>query len=660
MVSAIIIFLNGEPYIDEAIASVFAQTYDAWELLLIDDGSTDGSTSSARGWAARHPERVRYFEHEGHQNRGMSASRNVGFRHARGTYVALLDADDVWLPEKFTRQVAQMEAHPEAGMLLAKTEYWHSWTGREEDQRLDHVPDHGLISGRVYNPPELFTLLYPVGQRPAPCICSLLIRTGVVTRVGGFEETFKGFYEDQAFLTKVYLDTPVLVTGDCLDRYRIHAKSCSAVVTDAGTYDTYRRHYLEWLEAYLAARGISDPVVIAAARRAVETHRGTGAGLASPAKWVRLFRVVDDNAAELNVDATEGDKVRIAIAKAHTPTDHHIQLNLPRLALTGGRRYELTFLARADRERVLAAGVAMAHEPWANLGLHAIVPVTPEWRRFEHQFVAAASDADARIHFDAGGSDASVDLSAITLFDMERGTEVRPAQPAPSAPAAGRVEAAVPVGGVDFGSLRRLTPISRDFGFDRGRPVDRHYIERFLAQHAADIRGRVLEVGESTYTRRYGGATVTTSDVLHVREGAPDATIIADLADAAHIPSSSFDCVILTQTLQLIYECRAAVATLARILAPSGVVLATMPGISQIQDGEWGGVWCWNFTPLSARTLFQDAFHDGSVDVAAHGNVFAAVAFLHGVAAEELTPAELDHVDPGYPVTITVRAAKAC
>ncbi len=165
-------------------------------------------------------------------------------------------------------------------------------------------------------------------------------------------------------------------------------------------------------------------------------------------------------------------------------------------------------------------------------------------------------------------------------------------------------------------------------------------------------------MGERTYTRRYGGAAVVSSDVLHVSAGAPEATIIADLTDAAHIPSASFDCVILTQTLQLIFDARAAAATLARILAPSGVVLATMPGITQIQDGEWGGVWCWSFTPLSAERLFREAF-DGDVAIGAHGNVFAAVAFLHGIAAEELSPAELDQADPGYPVTITVRAARA-
>ncbi len=409
MISAIIIFLNGQPYLDEAIASVFAQTYEDWELLLIDDGSTDGSTEVARGWAARHPGRVRYFEHDGHRNRGMSASRNVGFANARGVYVALLDADDVWRPEKFARNLAQMEAHPDAGMLLGKTEYWRSWSGRAEDEGTDDVPEHGLVAGRVYHPPELFTLLYPVGHRPAPCICSLLTRLDVIRRVGGFEEAFTGFYEDQAFLTKIYLHTPVLVVDDCLDRYRIHAASCSAVVADAGTYARYRQQYFDWLAHYLATSDSIEAPVREAALRAVPTHGDAGAAAAT-SRWVRLFRVADDNAAELTADPEDGDKVRVAIAKARTAVTHHIQLNLPGLPLTAGRRYEVGFLARADRDRGVFVGMALAHEPWTNAGLYEAVSLGPVWRRYACQFVSDTTDADARIHFDLGGHEASVEI----------------------------------------------------------------------------------------------------------------------------------------------------------------------------------------------------------------------------------------------------------
>src|SRR5438093_8888063 len=105
LVSSIIIFFNAEKYFAEAIDSALAQTYPNWELILCDDGSTDGSTQIARKYAERYPDRVRYCEHEGHVNRGMSATRNLGLRHARGELIAWLDADDVWLPHKLARQV---------------------------------------------------------------------------------------------------------------------------------------------------------------------------------------------------------------------------------------------------------------------------------------------------------------------------------------------------------------------------------------------------------------------------------------------------------------------------------------------------------------------------------------------------------------------------
>src|SRR5262249_40041371 len=133
LVSVIIIFLNAEKFLQEAIESVVAQTYDHWELLLADDGSTDGSTGIARQYADHYPGKVRYLEHAGHQNRGMSASRNLGIRHAVGEYIAFLDADDVWLPHKLEEQVAILNAHPETGMVYGATQVWHSWTGDPKD-----------------------------------------------------------------------------------------------------------------------------------------------------------------------------------------------------------------------------------------------------------------------------------------------------------------------------------------------------------------------------------------------------------------------------------------------------------------------------------------------------------------------------------------------
>lgn len=207
--------------------------------------------------------------------------------------------------------------------------------------------------------------------------------------------------------------------------------------------------------------------------------------------------------------------------------------------------------------------------------------------------------------------------------------------------------------------LRQLAPVSREFGFDRGLPVDRYYIEGFLAAHAHLVAGRVLEVGDDAYTRRFGGDRVTRSDVLNIDAAIPGTTLVADLADAAHLPSGTFDCVVLTQTLHLVYDLPAAAATLHRILAPGGTLLLTVPGISPVSTDRWAETWYWALTPHAARRLFTEAFTDGEVDVTTHGNVLAGVAFLEGLAAHELSGRELDAVDPQFPLLVTVRADRA-
>jgi len=217
-----------------------------------------------------------------------------------------------------------------------------------------------------------------------------------------------------------------------------------------------------------------------------------------------------------------------------------------------------------------------------------------------------------------------------------------------------------PVGGVRFGSLRRVSPISDDFGFERGLPIDRHYIEQFLAEHAAAVRGRVLEVGDSTYATRFGaGGAVEKIDVLDVDPGNPRATLIADLTNAEQLPADAFDCVICTQTLQYIYDVHAAVRTLHGILRPGGTVLATVSCVSRVWtkgDRLYGDYW--RFTSRSSRLLFEEVFAPGEVTVASYGNVLSAASFLYGLATTELRREELDFHDPGVPLLIGVRAQR--
>ena len=206
-------------------------------------------------------------------------------------------------------------------------------------------------------------------------------------------------------------------------------------------------------------------------------------------------------------------------------------------------------------------------------------------------------------------------------------------------------------------ALTRREPLSRFWGFDRGTPVDRYSIERFLQDHSRDIRGAVLEIQDRAYTNRFG-VDVDRSEVLDVDSKNPLATIVADLASADAVPDASFDCFILTQTLQLIYDVPAAIACVHRALRPGGVVLVTAPGISQIDRGEWAPAWCWSFTAVSLERLFGEVFDREAVFIEQYGNVLAATAFLQGLATEELTRDELDPIDKAFPVIYVVRARK--
>ena len=262
LVSAIIIFLNEEKFLSEAINSVLAQSFHNWELLLIDDGSSDGSTAIAQRYSAQHPDRIRCMEHEAHANRGMSASRNLGIQHARGDYVAFLDADDVWLPNKLERQLAIMEEQPDAVMVYGATELWYGWTGESEDIRRDRKQPIHVKPDTLVSPPELFTLFLS-RKAITPCPSDVLVRRRTVTEVGGFVDAFAGMYEDQVFFFKVSLHAPVFVSGECWSKHRQHSSSSCAVWRRTGEYYSAKPNltFLDWVEAYLKSHSIKDRTI---------------------------------------------------------------------------------------------------------------------------------------------------------------------------------------------------------------------------------------------------------------------------------------------------------------------------------------------------------------------------------------------------------------
>jgi len=535
LVSIIMIFFNAERFIEEAIDSVFAQSFDRWELLLVDDGSTDGSTPIAQRYARQCPEKVHYLSHPSHENRGMSASRNLGIQHAQCEFIAFLDADDVWVTNILEEQVSILRSHPEAAMVYGPIRYWYSWAGASRDNERDYVESLGVQPNTLYKPSELLTLFL---QDKATVPSGILVRRETIDKVGRFEDSFRSFYEDQVFCAKVCLAAPVYAAGECWYWYRQHPEASCSLGKSTGEYYSARQTFLNWLKDYLVRQEISDPDV-----------------------WRALEHEL-------------------------LPYEHPTRYRVGRLVRSYTGRVQQLALSAASR--VLPAPVRR----WLNT----------RWQSYQ---------------------------------------------------------GLVPVGSVNFGNLRRLTPVNRDWGLQRGMPVDRYYIEQFLSTNATDIQGRVLEILDDAYTRQFGGDRVSRSDVLHIKAGNPKATLIADLTCADHLPSDTFDCIMITQTIHLIYDVRAAIRTLCRIVKPGGLLLVTVPGISQISRYDmdrWGDYW--RFTTRSIHRLFEEYFPSDSVEIVSYGNVLTATAFLYGLAANELRPEELNIHDPDYQVLIAVRAVK--
>lgn len=279
-VSVICSFLNEERFLAEAIDSVLVQEFQQFELILIDDGSVDGSTAIARDFAARFSPKIRYLEHPGHRNRGTSASRNLGLRYARGELIVFTDGDDVWRPSRLSEQVGILDDHPDVGMVCGTANYWRSWNGGKDKL----VPTGHLVDAATF-PPETTLSLYPLGGSPAPC--DPMIRRSVIEKVGGWEERFGGLYDDIAFHAKIYLECGVWLSSKVWYDYRIHSASCTATRTPA-QYRTVRRRFLVWFESYLAKREFAgdDRIRRALVREIWRLDHRIVAGLLRRAEWL--------------------------------------------------------------------------------------------------------------------------------------------------------------------------------------------------------------------------------------------------------------------------------------------------------------------------------------------------------------------------------------
>lgn len=271
-VSVITAFYNEELFLSEAIQSVLKQTYTNWEMVLVDDGSSDGSTQIAKHYAEAYPGKILYTEHEGHANKSTAASRNLGISKARGSLVAFLDADDVWEPAKLLNQVNIMHDQPKAAMLLEASKYWNSW---HNTAKQDIVVQVGQKRDQLFEPPKLAEMLYPLVPVAAPCPSAIMIRREILVKHGGFESTFTGkyqLYEDQAFLVKFYLNEPIYISSACNNKYRQRIGSCVQWVRNEGSYHVVRKYFLNWLALYMERNNIKHSNVQRLFHRAQEQY----------------------------------------------------------------------------------------------------------------------------------------------------------------------------------------------------------------------------------------------------------------------------------------------------------------------------------------------------------------------------------------------------
>jgi glycosyltransferase involved in cell wall biosynthesis len=266
-VSIVIPFLNEERFLREAIESVFAQTHDAWELVLVDDGSSDQSTEIALECASRFRDRVCYVTHADGQTHGLPASRNRGIAHAKHDYLAFLDADDVWLPQKLEQQTELLSAHPEVGMLYGLSQWWYSWSGLSDDLGRDFVHKLGIPAGVVMRAPSLLRPFFVAQEAAIPNPTNILVRRSLIELVGGFEESFPHVYEDQAFYAKVCVHASVLAADSCWDRYRQRPGSRTGRVVREREKDAARVRFLTWLIAYISKHGVDDEICAALSRQ---------------------------------------------------------------------------------------------------------------------------------------------------------------------------------------------------------------------------------------------------------------------------------------------------------------------------------------------------------------------------------------------------------
>ncbi len=533
LISVIIPCYNNGRYLHTAINSILSQSYKHYEIIVVDDGSTDNTKEVAGSYSD-----VKYIYQS---NQGPSAARNKGIEVSAGNYLVFLDADDWLVPDAMMTNLQYLQQSPDIAFV----------SGAHE------------IANELKN--ENFLVRMATNEEP---YCQLLKKNyiGMLATVLFRKWAFKLYKfdialrgcEDYDLYLKIARTHQVRIHREVIAVYRFHENNAS-------------RNYTMILESALFV--LERQKNFLKSETEIQCYE----------KGIVAWKSYCTEMMYYNMLSLLKDGKRVNQKDMEALKQHHVQLYR---VITSKR----TFLFMNKPKKIFKAI------------LRRVLPN-------------------------------SILRSVNISFTPKPGT-------------------------VNLGDLNRTQPFSEHFGFDRGGPVDRYYIENFLQKNTGVIAGNVLEIGDNEYTLRYGETNVTKSDILHIDHSNEKATYVGDLSNAPHLPDNSFDCIILTQTLHLIYNYKAAVETCYRILKPGGTLLITVPGISHIAQDEWGKYWLWSFTDSSLTKVLYESFSPGKVTIETFGNVVVATAFLYGMGLPELNKKQLDTMDPHYQVIITAVAVK--
>jgi glycosyltransferase involved in cell wall biosynthesis/SAM-dependent methyltransferase len=533
LVSVIVPCYNQGKYLTTAIESILCQSYKNFEIIVVDDGSTDDTKEIALKF-----DEVTYVYQS---NQGLSAARNKGIAHSKGKYLVFLDSDDWLLPMALEVNLQYLLQQP----TLAFVSGAHQFFYKEENKSYDVIKE---VKDNNYN--------YLLVNNYIAMIATVMFHKWVFDNFK-YDTTLK-VCEDYDLYLNVARSHPIFHHTQIIAVYYIHNSNSS----------------------------------------------GNTSLMLSTALMVLQRQKINLRNNEEQLWYEEG----INFWKSYYT---EIMYNKMIVLLHQGQK--------SKKEEVQALK-----------------------KHNRHLYNSFIKQRNATLTRNLKNAAKAVIKKLLPVINRSGTTQQSVPQPAQ----------------VDLGSLNRTNPFSEKFGYDRGGPVDRYYIENFLKRKSALISGRVLEIGDNEYTLMFGKDRVLQSDILHIDESNTKATFIGDLSDAPQIPNNSFDCIVLTQTLHLIYDFKSAIKTCYRILKPNGSLLITVPGISHIAQDQWGKYWFWSFTDNAINRALSECFSPSKVVTETFGNVLVATAFLYGMGLPELSKKQMDDHDPHYQVIITAVAVK--